>query len=175
MKKVILNILVASLITLVAYLLLAAIWLTALNFIKNELVKQLALALLTAAAFAFALLYKVKIRGNAGDTELSADYRDEPYGGLIADLKRVARRERGYLVGIAATVLACFLLNTLDMLIFGKKILSFPTVFFAPMCFFSTAIPVPFVGYAVSALTDCALYLLFLLLFRRRRYRYWNK
>ena len=175
MKRALWNVTVASVITLAAYILLSFIWLSLMNFIKNESVKLFAIALMTAAAFSFFLVYKGKIRGSCGEKELLSDYRDRQYIGLIDDLKLIFRRERIYLVAICVIIALCFLLNTLDNVLFGKKVISFPTFPFAPMCLFSTCIPIPIIGYAVSAILDYAFYLLFLLLYRRRHYAFWMK
>ena len=59
--------------------------------------------------------------------------------------------------------------------VFGKKTISFPTFFFAPMCLFDSMINIPFVGYLLSAILDCLTYIAFLLLYRKKKYDYWMK
>ena len=53
--------------------------------------------------------------------------------------------------------------------------ISFPTFFFAPMCLFDSMINIPFVGYLLSAVLDCMAYMIFLALYRKKKYNYWMK
>ncbi|MBE6658257.1 MAG: hypothetical protein E7604_07420 [Ruminococcaceae bacterium] len=174
MKQILWNITRASLLTLVAYLALYAVWGAILNEVENETLQLFLVALMTTAAFGLFLLYFSKIRGGRGDDEIMEDYRDGTPFSFAADIMRVVQREKTVLIAIAVIVLLCFALNTFDRLIFEKKtLISFPTFFFAPMCLFSEAIPIPFVGYAVSAILDGAAYLVCLLIYRKKKYQYW--
>ena len=76
MKQILWNITRASLLTLVAYIALYAVWGAILNSMENEILQQFLLALMTTAAFGFFLLYISKIRGNVGEDEILDDYRD---------------------------------------------------------------------------------------------------
>ena len=65
-------------------------------------------------------------------------------------------------------------LKLLKPLVFEKKtIVSFPAFFFAPMCLFANFIKIPFVGYVLSAVSDCLVYIIFLLIYRKKKYNYW--
>ena len=79
------------------------------------------------------------------------------------------------LIAIAGIAFVCFILNTLDPLIFGRKTISAITVFFAPMCLFDTVINIPFVGYLLSVIVDCAAYIGFLMIYRKKMYNHWMK
>ena len=79
------------------------------------------------------------------------------------------------LICIVSIVLICFILNTFDSVVFGKKTISFPTFLFAPMCLFDSMISIPFVGYLLSAILDCLTYMAFLLIYRKKKYDYWMK
>lgn len=174
MKQIVWNITRASLLTLIAYLALYAIWGAILSAVESEILQLLFVALMTTAAFGLCLLYFSKIRGNIGDDEIMEDYKDGESFSFAADFMRTVQREKTVLIVIAVIVLLCFALNTFDRLIFEKKtLISFPTFFFAPMCLFSEAIPIPFVGYAVSAILDGAAYLVCLLIYRKKKYQYW--
>ena len=175
MKRILWKITLASLITLIAYIALSAVWGAVLSELKDATLKLVIIALMTSAAFGFFLLYTLKIRSSAGENELVADYKDKKYVSLADDLKSVIKRESKTLICIGAIVLTCFALNTLDRVIFDKKFISFPTLFFAPMCLFDSIINIPFVGYALSALIDCTAYIAFLLFYRKRKYNYWMK
>lgn len=175
MKQTVWNITLASLITLVAYIALYAIWGAILGGVENPTLKLFLIALMTTAAFSFFLLYTSKIKNSVGEDEVVSDYKDSEYVSFVDDFKMIIKRESKMLVCIAMIVLICFAFNTFDVIIFGKKTISFPTLIYAPMCLFDSAIDIPFVGYAVSAVLDCVLYIIFLLIYRKKKYNYWMK
>ena len=175
MKQILWNITRASLLTLAAYLALYAVWGAILNSVENETLKLFLLALMTTAAFGIILLYFSKIRGNVGEDEILDDYKDSGTYSFADDLMLTLRREKTMLITMAVIVIFCFALNTADLAIFEKKTFSAPTLIFAPMCLFSEAIPIPFVGYAVSAILDCAAYLVCLVIYRKKTYKLWLK
>ena len=175
MKRILWNITLASTITLIAYIALYAIWGTILSGIENQMLKILIIVMMTTIAFAFFLLYTSKIRKSIGEEEVVSDYKDREYISFMCDFKLILKREIQVLICIAMIVLICFALNTFDRLVFGKKVISFPTFFFAPMCLFDSLINIPFVGYALSAVLDCLSYIVFLLIYRKKKYNYWMK
>ena len=175
MKRILWNIVLASVITLVAYIALSALWGTLLASVENPTVKLFLIALMTTLAFALFLLYTAKIRGLVGEKEVLSDYKEREYTSFLEEVKLILRRESKMFICIASIVLICFLLNTFDSVVFGKKTISFPTFFFAPMCLFDTVFGVPFLGYAVSAVLDALFYMIFLLAYRKRKYNEWMK
>ena len=176
MKRTLWNITLASVITLVAYIALYAIWGAILSELENPTLKLFLIAFMTTVAFGFFLLYTSKIRKSVGEDEVVSDYKDKKYTSLIDDFKTIINREAKTLICIAVIVLICFVLNTFDRLVFEKKtIVSFPAFFFAPMCLFGSFIHIPFVGYALSAVSDCLVYIIFLLIYRKKKYNYWMK
>ena len=175
MKRTLWNIALASMITLVAYLALYAIWGAILSRLENPTLILFIIALMTTVAFGFFLVYTSKIRKSIGDDEVVSDYQDRQYISFADDFKLVLKSESKMLICIVSIVLMCFILNTFDSMVFGKKTISFPTFFFAPMCLFDSMINIPFVGYLLSAMLDCLTYIAFLLLYRRKKYNYWMK
>ncbi len=173
MKRTLWNITFASVITLVAYIVLSAIWGALLSGLENPTLRLFLIALMTTVAFGFFLLYTSKIRNSIGEDEVASDYKNKKYTSLVDDFKLIINRETKMLICIAAIVLICFALNTFDRLVFEKKTISFPTFFFAPMCLFDSMINIPFVGYLLSAVLDCLTYIVFLLLYRKKKYNYW--
>lgn len=151
------------------------IWGAVLGEVKNEALRLLLTALMTSAAFGFFLLYRTKIKNSVGEDEVMIDYKDRTYTSIIDDCKLFVKRETKMLIVIACIALVCFILNTLDPLIFGRKTISAVTVFFAPICLFDTVINIPFVGYLVSAIVDCAAYIAFLAIYRKKMYDHWIK
>ena len=175
MKRTIWNITLASVITLVAYIALYIIWGAILSGLENQTLKLFLIALMTTVAFGFLLLYTSKIKKSVGENEVLSDYKERTYISFIDDFKLIIKRESKMLICIAVIVLICFALNTFDSVVFEKKTISFPTFFFAPMCFFDSLINVPFVGYILSAALDCLAYIGVLLFYRKKKYNYWMK
>ncbi len=173
MKRILWNITRTSVITLVAYIALYAIWGAILSGIENPTLRLLLVALMTTAAFGFILLYISKIRKSVGEDEVLSDYKDRKYISFVDDFKLIIKRESRILICITVIVLICFALNTFDNLVFEKKVISFPAFFFAPMCLFDSLINIPFIGYAISAVLDCLSYIVFLLFHRKKKYNYW--
>ena len=163
----------ASLLTLVAYLALYMIWGAILGEIENQKLKVFLIALMTTAAYGFVLAFLTKFRRSVAEDEVMADYKDRPYGSLVGDIKPVLKREMGTLICIIAVVMACFAFNTLDRMIFDKKAVSGITILWAPMCLFDTVFDIPVLDYVVSAAVDCVSYLVCLLLYRKKKYKYW--
>ena len=163
MKRILLNITFASIITLVAYIAFYVIWGAILNALDDPTLSLLIISLMTTVAFGFFLLYTSKIKKSVGEDEVVSDYKDRQYISLTDDFKLVLKREAKMLICIVSIVLICFILNTFDSVVFGKKTISFSTFFFAPMCLFGSMISIPFVGYLLSAILDCLTYIVFLL------------
>ena len=175
MKRILLNITFASIITLVAYIAFYVIWGAILNTLDDPTLSLLIVSLMTTVAFGFFLLYTSKIRKSVGEDEVVSDYKDKQYISFADDFKLVLKRESKMLICIVSIVLICFILNTFDSVVFGKKTISFPTFLFAPMCLFDSMISIPFVGYLLSAILDCLTYIASLLIYRKKKYDYWMK
>ena len=175
MKRILLNITFASIITLVAYIAFYVIWGAILNALDDPTLSLLIISLMTTVTFGFFLLYTSKIRKSVGEDEIVSDYKDKQYISFADDFKLVLKRESKMLICIASIVLICFILNTFDSVVFGKKTISFSTFLFAPMCLFDSMISIPFVGYLLSAILDCLTYIASLLIYRKKKYDYWMK
>ena len=175
MKRTLWNVTFASIITLVAYIAFYVIWGAILNALDDPTLSLLIISLMTTVAFGFFLLYTSKIRKSVGEDEVVSDYKDKQYISFADDFKLVLKRESKMLICIVSIVLICFILNTFDSVVFGKKTISFPTFLFAPMCLFDSMISIPFVGYLLSAILDCLTYMAFLLIYRKKKYDYWMK
>ena len=175
MKRIFWNITLASTLTLIAYIFLFFIWGAIFNAFDNQMLKSFLIAFMTTVVFGVFLLYTSKIRKSAGEDEVKSDYMDRKYISYVEDFKLIIKRESKVIITISAIVFLTFALNGIDTLVFGKKIISHVTFFFAPMSFFSSYFSISLFGYLISAVLDCAVYLFLLLIFRRRKYKYWNK
>ena len=115
MKRTLWNITLASIITLVAYIALYAIWGAILSELENATLRLFIIALMTTVAFGFFLLYTSKIRKSIGEDEVVSDYKDRQYISFADDFKLILKRESKMLICIASIVLICFILNTFDI------------------------------------------------------------
>lgn len=175
MKRSLWNITLSSALTLAAYFVLYAVWGAILAELDSQTLQLLLIALMTTVAFGVILLWTSKVRRSVGENEVMADYRERTYISPADDLRLVFRREAKQLILMAAIVMGTYILNRLDILLFGKKMISHITFPYLAMSLFGTLIPVPIVGYLLSAAMDAAVYLLALLLYRKKKYDYWMK
>ncbi len=175
MKRSLLYITAASIITLLLYIVLYAVWGAVLNDAGKPKAGLFLLAVITLAAFSFLLVFLSKNIRSQGENEVVQDYKDTPYTSFAKDFKIAVRREYKTLVCMAIIIFSCFALNTFDRMVIGKKTVSHITFLFAPMCLLDEVIGVPFVGYALSVVLANAFYLFFLLIYRKRQYRIWFK
>ena len=175
MKRILWNITLASLISLIAYIALFFVWGAILDEIENAFFRLFLTAFMTSAAFGFFLLYRVKIKNSVGENEVMNDYKEKTYISIIDDCKLFIKRETKMFIAVEGITLVCFVLNTVDPLIFGKKTISAITIFFAPMCLFDAVINIIFVGYLVSAIVNCTFYIAFLAIYRKKMYNHWMK
>ena len=175
MKKALLHITIASILTLIVYVLLSAIWGAILNDTKNQRLGIFILALLVTIAFALVLLYVSKITRSQAENEIVSDYKNREYASFAQDFMLAIKREYKMFACIALIVVCSFALNTFDRAVFGKKTISYITFIFIPMYQLDMVIDVPFVGYAVSAVMESAMYFVFLLIYRKKKYKLWFK
>ena len=109
MKRILLNITFASIITLVAYIAFYVIWGAILNALDDPTLSLLIISLMTTVAFGFFLLYTSKIRKSVGEDEVVSDYKDKQYISFADDFKLVLKRESKMLICIVSIVLICFI------------------------------------------------------------------
>ena len=175
MKRSLWNITLSSVLTMVAYLALSAVWGAILNELKNRVLQLFLIALMTTVAYSVIFLWVSKIRKSLGEDEVLADYRDHPYTTMADDLKRIVKSEAKTLILMMALVLATYVLNRLDMLIFGKKMISHITFPYITMSLFGSLFPIRIIGYLLSAVLNPVAYLIALALYRKTKYFYWMK
>ncbi len=171
------KILLAALVSMVAYIALYFIWGAILGEVKQEVLRSVLLATLTSAAYALILMLLTKHRRGVGSGEVLADYQDRSYTSLREDLKLIWPREKATVILLGSIIGACLLLNKFDAIVFGKKVISAITFPFGTMCIYSTCFPsfFDFIGYFVSFAVIAALYITFVLLYRRKQYKYWHE
>lgn len=179
MKKQIMDslgkILLAALLSLVAYMALYAIWGAILGEVRNEMLRLILLATVTSVAYAGILVLLTKHRRGVGAEEVLADYRERAYISLSDDLRCVFAREKSRVLLLGGIIGGCLALNKFDALVVGKKTISAITFPFGTMCIYSTCFPsvIDFLGYIISFAVIAVCYITFTLLYRRKQYKYW--
>lgn len=112
MKRTLWNITLASVVTLVSYLALHAIWGALLSGLNVPALRLLIIAWMTTVAFGFFLLCISKIRKGIGEDEVVSDYKDGTHHSFTEDLRLILKRDFRTFLCIASIVFSCFFLNT---------------------------------------------------------------
>lgn len=175
MKRSLWNITLSSVLTIAAYIALSAVWGAILNELENVTLKLFLVALMTTIAYGVILLWISKVRKSVGEDEVIADYRERAYTSMADDLKLILRREAKTLILMTALVLVTYILNRLDILMFGKKMISHITFPYIAMSLFGALFPIRILGYLLSVVLNPIVYLLALVLYRKKKYHYWMK
>lgn len=175
MKRSLWNITLAAVVTMVVYIALSAVWGAILNELENVTLQLFLLSLMTTVAYGIALLWVSKIRKSVGEDEVMADYREQSYTTMTDDLRLVLRKEAKTLILMTVAVLMTYILNRFDMLIFGKKMISHITFPYITMSLFGSLFSVKIIGYLLSAVLNSVVYLIALVLYRKKKYTYWMK
>lgn len=171
MKRNLSAIITASAVTLIVYVVLYFIWGAVANEIVDEKLKISVIAIVSSLIFVYNLIHILKIKDLDGEDEILFDYKDQKYTSFIRDIRLAAKREVGVLLSIVGVILVCFLLHSVDRILFAKRVISLPTFVFAPMCLFTELVKIPFFGYVISAAVDCTAYIILLLIYRRNTYK----
>lgn len=172
MKRILKNVIVSSVLTLVMYLLFAVVL---LGWIENKELRFFAISFITVSTYAGLLFYIHKYRGGICENEMIADYKNESYQPK-REISLIFQREKHLIFCIFCIVLICFFSNLIDEYLFKTKVLSLiTTALFVSVMTLSSVIDIPFLGYFLSGFYVCAIYLFLIFLYRKRRYDYWMK
>ena len=175
MKRILLNVALACALTLIAYIALYLIWGALLSGVEDQGLRFALLVTMTTAFFGFFLLWAAKMRSSVGEDEIYSDYEEREYVSFVDDFKLIIKREARLLICIFAVSIACGAIDAVAKLAFQSPKTPIVVLLFSGMIMLGSTIKLPIVGYLLSATLDCTVYLVFLLLYRRRRYRLWRK
>ena len=179
MKRTVFDIIIASLLSLLAYILSAVVLAAIAN--STPINKNLFISLVCTAAFSLALLYVSKVRNAVGEDTLFDDYKEHEYTTLKRDIPFVWAHERVYLIVICAIILLCLFINTIYMGLFDIQtqfplaIAFFPMIAYTSLISFPSSIILNFAMYLISAIMSCSGYFLAVLLYRRKIWKNRNK
>lgn len=172
MKRILKNVILSSVLTLVLYLLLAVVL---LGGIENQDVRFFISSFVTVTISASVLFYFQKCRKGIGEEELLSDYKKDRYD-WQKEILFIWQRERSVVFFLFLIAVISFFANMMDHMILKMKLLSMITmVLFGPFTMLSSVIEIPFLGYTLSVFWASVVYLLFVFLDRKRRYAYWMK
>ena len=103
--------------------------------------------------------------------ELILDYEKRDYGSMKEDFRIVLKREWRYLLFIVVINILTFSLTNLEIMMLGKPTVTGVFALYTPMRILAIAFPFSEIfGLAVATLYACALYLLLVLWYRKKRY-----
>ncbi len=138
---------------------------------RYDYIQDLFLAIPVSTAFAFMLLRTTKKKNLVCDEELISDYEKRDYVSMKEDFKTVWKREWRYLLFIVVINILTFLLTNLDIMMMGKPTFTGVFTLYTPMRILSIAFSFSEIfGLVMATLYVCALYLLLVLRYRKKRY-----
>ena len=138
---------------------------------RYDYIQDLFLAIPVSTAFPFMLLRTTKKKNLVCDEELILDYEKRDYGSMKEDFRIVLKREWRYLLFIVVINVLTFSLTNLEIMMLGKPTVTGVFALYTPMRILAIAFPFSEIfGLAVATLYACALYLLLVLWYRKKRY-----
>lgn len=129
------------------------------------------------AVFALVLIYWAHVKKSDGEEMALEDFRDG-YWGIKKDLALIFGRERMMIIALFLINMSSWVLISLDKLIFAKRTVTVLLLVYAPLNTIGTALPLwlnSVLGYVLGSVFCAALYLLELVLLRRKWYRKWQR
>ena len=168
---------IACAITMGIYLL--TYWITsALMNEASEPLYLLALAmysLVMMTAFDLVLIYITYVRKATGEDKAVQDFQDG-YWGFKTDIVFLFKQELSTLIAFAMINGASWLMILIDKLIFSKRSLTAILLLYSPLNIIGVALPEwgnSILGYLLGTILCFAIYLLELVVFRKKWYKRW--
>lgn len=138
---------------------------------RYDYIQDLILAIPMSTAFPFMLLRTAKKKNLLCDEELISDYAKSDYISIKVDFKVAWKREWIYFSYIAGINILAEVLTNVDILLSGKPTVTGVLTLYVPMRILEVAFPFSdIIGVAVATLYACALYMILVLRYRKKRY-----
>ena len=134
-------------------------------------------SLVFMGVFDLILIHRTYIKNSSGE-ELALQDFENGYWGLRRDIAVLAKREFPTFASFALINIMCWVLLSIDKLIFSKRTITAVLLIFAPLNVIGVALPTwanSILGYLLGTILCFAIYLLELVLFRRKWYMHWNE
>lgn len=170
---------IASLITIVIYI--ATYWIT--SALMNEFPKSMYIlaiivySIVLMGVFNLIFIRRIYVKNSTGENIASCDFKDG-YWGLKHDIAEMFKRELSTLSALAIINITTWFLISMDKLIFSKRTITAILLIYAPLNVIGVALPSwanSILGYLLGTILCFAIYLLELVIYRKRLYVYWNK
>lgn len=168
---VIKRLITASLVTLGIYILTVIIVAAIFENLGEYFI--LASSVLYSAVFSYFCIYYLYERDGSGVNIIFSEYKGKQYS-VKKDIPVMFKHEYKTIAAFFTINLFSWLLTRLDLLLFGKRLISLPLIIFAPIQFVGEALPSwcgNILGYIVGALMVSVIYLVMIAFFRKR----WSK
>lgn len=170
---------IASAISMIVYVL--TYWIT--SAFMNTASKPLYLialgiySLVFMSMFNLVLIYRTYIKNSVGEEIAMQDFKNG-YWGFKADIIFLMKRELPTLIAFALINGSSWILISIDKLIFSKRTVTAILLVYAPLNIVGITLPEwanGILGYLLGTILCFAIYLLELLIFRKKWYIHWNK
>ena len=132
-------------------------------------------SLLFVVVFSFVLIHELYRKNDKGEKIALEDYKTG-YIGIINDIKLLFKREINLLYYFLFINGACWIITYIDKLIAGKKTFSAIFLIYYPLNCLSAMLPAwlnSLLSYALGPILCFAIYLLELVIFRKKWYKKW--
>ena len=165
---------VSALITLLLYLIFNAVLRAAVSDLSGDSEQMMAvisfiILYLLQAVFCWIFIWCHYERPGLGVKRLMADYKDEPYTGMAADIRKLPKTE----LPVLLTVFVLVFLTAVHFF-FPNNVTGIITTVFVTLLGLSGMLPNP-LGCLVCLLLFCVNYFLLLALYRRKWQKEWLK
>ena len=173
-KKAIIKITIASLLSLILYLILSFV-IGALMEAASHIAVNFALgiwAFLVSVVFSYILIYLIYIKDGSGEMKIHEDYPIK-YTGIIKDIKLVFFQEFKILSTLCSINLASWILTGIDKLIFDRRTVTAVLFIYFPLQSFGVILPEwlnSILAYTIGSIIISMIYLLELVVIRRKWY-----
>ncbi len=178
MKKTLIHITVASILSWVLILAFNVIIIAAIKEVASPLVRNIIGSILYAASFVISLLYITKIRKGIGEDEFFDDYTDKKYVSIKEDIKLIIQHEKMYFLTIAIVILSCLAINIIYCTVLGNSKVFILTMIYLALNAFSTLFSLSSTGIVLNIVFSIigigiyvALYVFAVALYRRNIYK----
>lgn len=172
-KNCLWNITKASLLTMILYILLYAIWGAILNSISSVTFSLILLSVITEACFCIVLIWINYIRKGTGEDMIVNQYKNSDYLGFWEDIKKCIVTEKYYLIAFWGINIFFYFFVLIEKNIFQKRILSNIGLLYTPLNLLIILFKHEIIGQLLSSLLISIVYLLSLGIMRRKWYIKW--
>ena len=134
-------------------------------------------SLMFMSIFCLILIHRAHIKNSVGEEGAMQDFKNG-YWGFKTDIIFLIKRELSTLIAFALINSASWIMISIDKLIFSKRTITAILLLYAPLNIVGITLPEwanGILGYLLGTILCFAIYLLELVLFRKKWYMHWNQ